>query len=121
MSNELKTLGENLKKARQMSKFSLREVEELIGISNAYLSQLENDKIKKPSANILHKLASLYELDFELLLEVAGIVKRNSKENAAKTLSGSALYSKNLSAEEEEKLAEYLAFLRSQSNSKKQA
>jgi transcriptional regulator with XRE-family HTH domain len=119
MANELKTLGENLKNARQMSKFSLREVEELTGISNAYLSQVENDKIKKPSANILYKLATLYGFDFELLLEVAGIVNRKSNENNAKTLSGSALYSKNLSAEEEEKISEYLAFLRSHSITKK--
>ena len=119
MNNESKTLGESLKKARQMSKFSLREVEELTGISNAYLSQVENDKIKKPSANILHKLATLYGFDFELLLEAAGIVTRKDRENNIKTLAGSALYSKNLTAEEEEKLSEYLAFLRSAPKSKK--
>ena len=44
-----KSFGEGLKMARELRKLSLREVEEATGISNAYLSQLENDKIKKPS------------------------------------------------------------------------
>lgn len=39
---------------------TLRQVEELTGISNAYLSQLENGKIKKPSFDVVEKLNKLY-------------------------------------------------------------
>ncbi len=107
-----KSFGEGLKVARELHKLSLRQVEEATGISNAYLSQLENDKIKKPSPHFLHKLAALYDIGYELLMESAGYVKRKTEEGP-KTLSGAALFSEKLTPQEEEGLAEYLAFLRS--------
>jgi transcriptional regulator with XRE-family HTH domain len=108
-----KSLGEGLKMARDLRKLSLREVEEATGISNAYLSQLENDKIKKPSPHFLHRLAALYDIGYELLMEAAGYVKRKTAEGP-KTLQGAALFAdKKLTSQEEEALAEYLAFLRS--------
>ena len=109
-----KSFGEGLKMARELRKLSLREVEDATGISNAYLSQLENDKIKKPSPHFIHKLAALYDIGYELLMESAGYVKRKTVEGP-KTLSGAALYAdKKLTPQEEEALSEYLAFLREQ-------
>ena len=64
MSQAEETLGAVLKIARESKTFSLRYVEEHAGISNAYLSQLENDKIKKPAADTLFKLAEIYKIDF---------------------------------------------------------
>lgn len=108
-----KSLGEGLKVARELRNLSLREVEEATGISNAYVSQLENDKVKKPSPHFLHKLAALYDIGYELLMESAGYVKRKNPDGP-KTLAGAALFSQEkLTSEEEESLAEYLAFLRS--------
>ena len=108
-----KSLGAGLRTARELRKLSLRQVEEATGVSNAYLSQLENDKIKKPSPHFLHKLAALYDIEYEVLMEAAGYVKK--REGAgAKTLAGAALRSLGkLSSEEEEQLADYLAYLRS--------
>ncbi len=57
MAKTQKSLGEKLRDARETQALTLRQVEEITGISNAYLSQLENNKIKKPSANILYKLS----------------------------------------------------------------
>lgn len=73
----MKTLGTTLKEARELVPFTLRQVEEATGISNAYLSQLENDKIKRPSANVLYKLASAYKINLNVLLEAAGIIEGN--------------------------------------------
>ena len=42
----METLGRVLKSAREKLNKTLRDVEESTGISNPYLSQLENDKIK---------------------------------------------------------------------------
>lgn len=117
MSKEKNTppesLGEGLKLAREVKKLSLREVEEATGISNAYLSQLENNKIQKPSPHFLHTLAVVYGLEYEHLMEAAGYVQRRNQEGA-KTLAGAVLFSQeNLTAEEEHGLAEYLRFLRS--------
>lgn len=113
------SLGNELKKARETRKLSLRTVEEVSGLSNSYLSQLENDKIKNPSAFVLYKLAKIYEIELELLLSVSGIIKRESTNDRPNTLAGSALYSKNLKPEEEEALVQYLRFLRSDKNSNK--
>lgn len=110
--NSQKTFGDGLRTARELRNLSLREVEAATGISNAYLSQLEHNKIKKPSPHFLHKLAALYEISYEFLMEQAGYVQRKNPDGA-KTLAGAALFSQEkLTGEEEEKLAEYLMFLR---------
>lgn len=110
----MKTLGELLKFGR--GALTLREVEDTTGVSNAYLSQLENDKIKKPSANVLYKLATLYGMTIEGLLQAAGIVDKpmNAKIKISKTL-GPVVITDN----EEQQLIEYLHYLRFSRNKKK--
>lgn len=107
----MKTLGQTLKESRELIGLTLRQVEEAISISNAYLSQLENDKIKKPSANVLYKLATLYRIDMEVLLIASGIVKDTSKPGSGimKHINAAT----KLTPEEEAQLLEYLKFLRS--------
>ena len=51
---ELNTI--NLKSLRKKRKLTLRDVENLTGISNAYLSQLETGKITNPGYDIVRKL-----------------------------------------------------------------
>lgn len=51
---------ENYKEARKRAKLTLRQVEEITGVSNSYLSQLENGKIKKPSYDVVQKLNDVY-------------------------------------------------------------
>jgi transcriptional regulator with XRE-family HTH domain len=65
-------LGQKLRKVRKSKNLSLRQVEEATGISNPYLSQLETGKIKKPSPFFLHKLAKIYSIPYENLMEDAG-------------------------------------------------
>ena len=104
------SLGQLLKQAREQKQMSLRTVEQSIGISNAYLSQLENDKIKSPAVNILHKLAGFYMIDFNFLLSAAGIVEHS---DPATISMGQYVFSKdNLSTEEENELLQYLKFIR---------
>jgi transcriptional regulator with XRE-family HTH domain len=123
-----KTLGEELRSARETKGFSLRQVEEVTEISNAYLSQLEHDKIKKPSANVLYKLANFYGINFSHLLTDAGIIDSPLEEMGTKrfagdstkskksphSLAGYSLSSDNLSPAEETALVEYLKFIRFQ-------
>src|SRR5436309_8486078 len=98
-----KSLGAGLRTARELRKLSLREVEEATGISNAYLSQLENGKIKKPSPHFLHKLAQIYGIGYELLMEAVGYVQKQQREDGPQTLAGAALFSqKQLTPQEEE-------------------
>ncbi len=115
MATKKPTLGQLLKDQRELKKLSLRQVELLTKISNAYLSQLENNKIKSPSVNILYKLAEFYNVEFNALLITAGIVKnKENGDNNRKSLTSFALSSENLNEEEEEELMKYLKFLRSQ-------
>ena len=72
MSDSSNALGPYLSRTRKELKLSLRAVEAQTGVSNAYLSQLENGKIKTPSPKVLHSLALKYGLPYEQLMELAG-------------------------------------------------
>jgi transcriptional regulator with XRE-family HTH domain len=109
--SELGTLLADLRRAKG---FSLREVEEATGkaVSNPYLSQLENGRIKKPSPNVLHRLAEVYAVPYESLMERAGyLLPSEAGGGRRKRLAVFAI--DDLTAEEEEELLKYLAFLRS--------
>lgn len=111
---ELGTLLADLRTAKGLS---LREVEEASGkaVSNAYLSQLENGRIRKPSPNVLHSLANVYAAPYEALMEKAGYLLPTDPAGAQrKRLAIFAI--DDLTAEEEEELLRYLAFLRSRTS-----
>jgi transcriptional regulator with XRE-family HTH domain len=97
---------------------SLREVEEATGeaVSNAYLSQLENGKIKKPSPNVLHSLAEVYVVPYQALMEKAGYLVP-SKGGDGRRTKLAAFAIDDLTAEEEEELLKYVAFLRTRTPS----
>ena len=50
----------NFKSMRKAKGLTLRQVEEITGISNPYLSQLETGKIASPSYNTVRTLVMLY-------------------------------------------------------------
>lgn len=111
----MKSLGATLKESRDATGLTLREVEEKTGLSNAYMSQLENDKIKKPSANVLYKLAKLYRIKLDFLLRAAGVIEKVEEEELAGEDNSFSFHS-DLTQEEKGKMAEYLQFLRSKQN-----
>ncbi len=112
---ELGVLRADLRAARGLS---LREVEEATGkaVSNAYLSQLEHGKIKKPSPNVLHSLAEVYAVPYEALMEKAGYLLP-AQGGGGRRARLAAFAIDDLTAEEEEELLKYLAFLRSRKSS----
>ncbi len=50
----------NFREMRKDNGLTLKKVEEITGVSNAYLSQLENGKIKSPGYNVVKSLYDLY-------------------------------------------------------------
>ncbi|HYN30577.1 MAG TPA: helix-turn-helix domain-containing protein [Dermatophilaceae bacterium] len=68
------SLGEHLREQRQSAKLSLRQLSELAGVSNPYLSQIERG-LKRPSAEILQQLAKALEVSAESLYVRAGILE----------------------------------------------
>jgi transcriptional regulator with XRE-family HTH domain len=114
------TLGQYLASVREDRGFSLREVEKATNkvVSNAYLSQIENDQIKKPSPNILHALAELYGVSYEDLMERAGFVTPTRSRSAHQRHGRIATFAdQNLTEEEEAELVQYLSFMRSRRKS----
>jgi transcriptional regulator with XRE-family HTH domain len=57
-----RTFVDYLKELREDRKLNLRQVEELTGISNPYLSQIEQGKRGIPTIKILRKLADAYRV-----------------------------------------------------------
>ena len=125
-------LGQYLKKLRKMRGFSLRHVERESGVSNAYLSQLETGKITRPSPEILHKLAIVYQTSYPHLLILAGHPVPQTHDLAARELlihhrsesktNHESLLLENLAQltdEERERVADYIDFLRSRRKEEK--
>lgn len=105
-------LGQYLWDLRQAAGIkSIRDAEEISGVSNAYISQIETGKIKKPSPDILSRLAEAYKAPYETLMEMAGHIKRNI--STGKRRGRLPTFAKeDLTEEEEAALLEYLAFIR---------
>jgi HTH-type transcriptional regulator, competence development regulator len=105
-------LGQLLADARRRRKLTLRAVQDAVGISNAYLSQLETGKVGAPSPVVLHKLSELYGLSYATVMQEAGYPV---PQQFTETESGTRLATRvgHTTRDEEDALVEYLMFLRS--------
>ncbi|MGA2228480.1 MAG: helix-turn-helix transcriptional regulator [Syntrophobacteraceae bacterium] len=109
------TLGQYLASIRTDRGMTLRQVEQLTDkeVSNAYLSQIENDKIKQPSPNILHALAESYEIDYMNLMEMAGHIRpTKSRKKGEKHGCLPTFAEHNITPEEEVELMDFLQHIR---------
>ena len=106
------TVGSYLREARERSGLTLRAVEESTGISNAYLSQLENGRIRRPSPVALHKLCKAYGISYERAMRLSGYPVPGAGVPSGSASEGRSSRFGDISAEEEAALAEYLQFLR---------
>lgn len=82
--NDLAGLGDYLREQRLSHRLSLRQLSELAGISNPYLSQLERG-LKRPSAEILQQLAKGLEVSAESLYVKAGILDEHPVAESTST------------------------------------
>ena len=108
-------LGQYLRDARMALGLSLRDIEEATGheVSNAYLSQLETGKVKKPSPHILYALSLALSVPYSQLMQRAGyIVPQHERADGDKHGRTATFSIDNLSADEEEALREHLAYIR---------
>ena len=109
------SIGQYLQSIRRDRRMTLREVEMATNkeVSNAYLSQIEQDKIKRPSPNVLYTLAEIYAIDYEKLMEMAGYITP-AKGRSQNTRHGrvATFAEHNLTPEEEAELLDYLKYIR---------
>lgn len=73
MTNALE-FGAYLKELRKLQSLTIRQLEDKSGVSNAYLSQLENGKRGIPSPEILKKIHKPLDVDYDQLMEKAGYI-----------------------------------------------
>ncbi len=75
------TLGEFIKRQRELSQLSLRQLADICGISNPYLSQIERG-LRTPSSMILQSLAKGLRISAETLYTQAGILDPREAEES---------------------------------------
>jgi transcriptional regulator with XRE-family HTH domain len=66
------TLGEIIRRQRELSELSMRQFANLVGISNPYMSQIERG-LREPSEKVLSAIARNLDLSAEALYEQAGM------------------------------------------------
>jgi transcriptional regulator with XRE-family HTH domain len=66
------SLGEFIRRQRELSELSMREFARLAGISNPYLSQIERG-LRAPSEQVLQAIADTLKVSADTLYEQAGV------------------------------------------------
>jgi transcriptional regulator with XRE-family HTH domain len=72
-TSKVGSIGDYIREQRQRAKVSLRQLAEVTGVSNPYLSQIERG-LRKPSAEILQQIAKGLRISAEALYVQAGIL-----------------------------------------------
>lgn len=108
------TLGRELRRLRSLKRWTLRDVEKKTGkkISNAYLCELESERVETPSPRVLHLLSVVYDASYPALMKLAGFVDPSSSPEASSTSASIGFDALDLTEEERDKLLDFLAFLR---------
>ena len=105
-------LASTLLALRKRRGLSLREVQERTGVSNAYLSQIEQGKRGTPTLTLLTKLARAYGISIPQLLN--RVEKRSPSASLARFTSDAnyvAATFERLSSDRQTQLLEYLKYL----------
>jgi transcriptional regulator with XRE-family HTH domain len=76
------SVGEYLAEQRRHAQLSLRQLSDLAGVSNPYLSQIERG-LRKPSAEVLQQLAKALRISAETLYVRAGILDPDDSSDGA--------------------------------------
>jgi transcriptional regulator with XRE-family HTH domain len=111
--DEKTNIGAYLKSLRDIKGISLREVERKTGVSNAVLSQIESGQVKRPSPGTLFKLAEIYSVPYEDLMQRVGYPV--PARQVGEPQSAQSVFNRlgTISQDEDQQLLDYLAFLRS--------
>jgi transcriptional regulator with XRE-family HTH domain len=79
LGKTVESLGDYLRQQRVANKLSLRQLADAAGVSNPYLSQIERG-LRRPSADVLHSIASALRISAETLYVRAGILNPDEEE-----------------------------------------
>jgi transcriptional regulator with XRE-family HTH domain len=82
LGDRVGSVGEYLAEQRRHAQLSLRQLSDLAGVSNPYLSQIERG-LRKPSAEVLQQLAKALRISAETLYVRAGILDPDDSSDGA--------------------------------------
>ena len=91
-------VGEFIRRQRELGQMSVRQLADICGVSNAYLSQIERG-LRTPSSVILQSVARGLRLSAETLYAQAGIIDPKGEEDGVVR---SVMQDPNLSARQRE-------------------
>ena len=80
-NSKVGSLGDYIKEQRRFAQFSLRQLAEVTGVSNPYLSQIERG-LRKPSAEVLQQIAKALRISAEALYVRAGILEARESDRS---------------------------------------
>lgn len=83
-TSKVGSIGDYIREQRQRAKVSLRQLAEVTGVSNPYLSQIERG-LRKPSAEILQQIAKGLRISAEALYVRAGILDDREADTDVQT------------------------------------
>ena len=66
------SLGEFIRRQRELSELSMRQFAEVVGISNPYLSQIERG-LRAPSEQVVQAIADALQVSADTLYDQAGV------------------------------------------------
>jgi transcriptional regulator with XRE-family HTH domain len=87
LGDRVGSVGEYLAEQRRHAQLSLRQLSDLAGVSNPYLSQIERG-LRKPSADVLQQLAKALRISAETLYVRAGILDPDDGSDGARRAPG---------------------------------
>lgn len=101
-------LSSELKRLRHSRGVTLRELSEQTGVSNPYLSQLENSQ-SLPSMHVIAKLSEFYGISYQRFLKVLGYMDPEPKDSSSERHIDGL---KDLSSDDIEYVRDFVDFLR---------
>jgi transcriptional regulator with XRE-family HTH domain len=74
LDQRLADVGAFIRTQREVARLSVRRLAEIAGVSNPYLSQIERG-LRRPSAEILQRIAKALQISAQTLYERAGFLE----------------------------------------------
>src|SRR5215216_1474828 len=104
-------LGEFIRRQRELQELSMRQLADLAGISNPYLSQIERG-LREPSEKVLDAIAENLELSAEALQERGGRRREEEADDGESAVVAAIKADPKLTARQRQALLEvYDAFV----------
>ncbi|MEO1020182.1 MAG: hypothetical protein AAFY56_21215 [Pseudomonadota bacterium] len=111
-------MGQFIYQGRKIKGLSLAKAATAAGFSAAYQKKLEADEVKHPSPHNLHAVAEALDLKYVTLMQLAGYIMPGEEQRDVASDFSYALSSADLTDEERNAVAAYVALLRQQRKTK---